>query len=158
MATVQCTLDLFLTTVYIGLICSIIWFSITLYHYYKLKHLSLKNDIEYRRLENENKNKTVEYSNRVLELIRSIVGQIAVIKFRTFQDTHDMNKITKANVEALVKSVAEMANESLNMNNIFFKDTFFTKHFYERYIVETSVILIKQMVDKAISELNEENY
>ena len=104
-------------------------------------------------MENENKNKTVEYSNKVLELIRSIVGQIAVLKFRTFQDTHDMEKVTKANVETLVSDVAKMANKSLNMNNIFLDDTFFTKEFVEQYIVETSVILIKQMMDKAVTEM-----
>ena len=129
----------------IGLLVSMIWMSIKLYHYYKLKQLSLENEIEYQRLENENKNKTVEYSNKVLELIRSIVGQIAVLKFRTFKDTHDMEKVTKANVEGLVKDVANMANKSLNMNNIFLDDTFFTKEFVEQYIVETSVILIKQI-------------
>ena len=137
----------------IGLLVSMIWMSIKLYHYYKLKQLSLENEIEYQRLENENKNKTVEYSNKVLELIRSIVGQIAVLKFRTFKDTHDMEKVTKANVEGLVKDVANMANKSLNMNNIFLDDTFFTKEFVEQYIVETSVILIKQMMDKAVSEM-----
>lgn len=156
MDTVQCTLDMFLSVVYIGLLCSMIWFSRTLYHYYKLKHQSLKNDIEYRRLDNENKNKTVEYSNNILELIRSIVGQIAVIKFRTFRDSHDMTKITESNVKALTREVAEMANRSLNMNNIFFKDTFFTEEFYKKYIIETSIILVKQMVEKKIEEINNE--
>lgn len=137
----------------IGLLVSMIWMFCKLYCYYKLKQVSLKNEIEYQRLENENKNKTVEYSNKVLELIRSIVGQIAVLKFRTFQDTHDMTKITKANIEALVKDVAEMANKSLNMNNIFLEDTFFTKEFVEKYIVETAIIIIKQMTDKAVNEM-----
>lgn len=123
-----------------------------LYKYYSLKQQSLRNDIEYRQIENENKNKTVEYSNKVLELVRSIVGQIAVLKFRTFQDSHDMSKITTTNTKALVDDVARMAKRSLNMNNIFLDDTFFTKEFIENYIVETSIILIKQMIEKAAND------
>lgn len=123
-----------------------------LYKYYSLKQQSLQNDIEYRQIENENKNKTVEYSNKVLELVRSIVGQIAVLKFRTFQDSHDMSKITTTNTKALVDDVARMAKRSLNMNNIFLDDTFFTKEFIENYIVETSIILIKQMIEKAAND------
>ena len=153
MDSIRYVLDLVLAVVCIGLLCSMICMIASLYRYYTLKQKSLQNDIEYKRLESENKNKTVEYSNKVLELIRSIIGQIAVLKFRTFEDTHEMTKVTKANVEGLIKEVAEMANTSLNMNNIFLGDTFFTKAFYEKYIVETSIILIKQMVAKAVNEL-----
>ena len=31
----------------------------------------------------------------------------------------------------------------------------FTKEFYEKYIIETSIILVKQMVDRAVNELSE---
>lgn len=154
MASIKDTLDVVLILSCIGLLCSMIWMSIRLYQYYKFKQQSLENDIEYRRLESENKNKTVEYSNKVLELIRSIVGQIAVLKFRTFKDNHDMTKITIANVETLVSDVAKMANNSLNMNNIFLDDTFFTKQFVEQYIVETAIIFIKEMIDKSIGEID----
>lgn len=155
MDSIRSTLDSVLILACIGLIVSMIWMSIKLHQYSKLKQQSLENDIQYRRLESENKNKTVEYSNKVLELIRSIIGQIAVLKFRTFQDTHEMDKVTKANVEGLVKDVAQMANNSLNMNNIFLDDTFFTKEFVEKYIIETSIILIKQMTDKAVAEMKD---
>jgi len=42
----------------------------------------------------------------------------------------------------------------LNMNNIFLDDTFFTKEFVEKYIVETSVILVKQMIEKAVNNMD----
>jgi hypothetical protein len=144
----------------ICLLISIILMSIRLQKYFKFKQQSLQNDIDYRRLESENKNKTVEYSNKVLELLRSIVGQIAVLKFRSFEDSHDMTKITLANVQSLVSDISTMANNSLNMNNIFLDDTFFTRKFVEQYIVETAMILTKEMVDKSImsnSNLNDNN-
>jgi hypothetical protein len=155
MDSIKAGLDVIFVVVSIGLIGSMIWMSVTLYKYYKTKKESLEKEIEYRRLETENKNKTVEYSNKVLELIRSIVGQIAVLKFRTFQDTHEMDKVTKENAKGLVDDVAKMAKNSLNMNNIFLDDTFFTQEFVEQYIVETSVILIKQMMDKSVNELED---
>ena len=64
-----------------------------------------------------------------------------------------MSKVTKANVEELVKDIAHMANNSLNMDNIFLDDTFFTKEFVENYIVETTVILVKQMMEKEFNNM-----
>lgn len=153
MDSVKSALDVVMLLFYIGLLCSMIRMSVGLYRYFKLKQESLKKEIVYRQLETENKNKTVEYSNKVLELIRSIVGQIAVLKFRTFRDGRDMSKVTKANVEELVKDIAHMANNSLNMDNIFLDDTFFTKEFVENYIVETTVILVKQMMEKEFNNM-----
>ena len=152
MDSLRSLIDIIFIVSCIALTFSMVWCSMRLYKYYSLKQQSLQNDIEYRQIENENKNKTVEYSNKVLELVRSIVGQIAVLKFRTFQDSHDMSKITTTNTKALVDDVAMMAKRSLNMNNIFLDDTFFTKEFIENYIIETSIILIKQMVEKAAND------
>ena len=154
MDSVKSTLDMIILLCYIGLLYSMIKMSIGLYRYFKVKQENLRNEIIYRQLEIENKNKTVEYSDKALELIRSIVGQIAVLKFRTFQDGRDMAKVTKTNVEELVKDIANMANGSLNMNNIFLDDTFFTKEFVEKYIVETAVILVKQMMEKTVNNMD----
>ena len=153
MESIKPFLDTVLILVSIGLLCALGAMIIGLHKYYQLKQQSLRNDIEYRQLENENKNKTVDYSNKVLELVRSIIGQIAVIKFRNFQDSHDMSKVTEANVKSLVKDVATMAMGSLNMKNIFLEDTFFTKDFIEQYIIDTTVILIKQMMEKAVNDM-----
>ena len=154
METIKPFIDTALVIVSIGLLGALGAMAIGLYNYYQLKQQSLRNDIEYRKLESENKNKTVEYSNKVLELIRSIIGQIAVIKFKNFQDKHEMTKVTEANVKALVNEVATMAYGSLNMENIFLEDTFFTKEFMEQYIVDTTVILIKQMMEKTINDID----
>ena len=40
------------------------------------------------------------------------------------------------------------------MNIIFLDDTFFTKEFVEKYIVETTVILIKQMMERAVNNMD----
>ena len=121
------------------------------------RYLTLQNnraaiEVEVSRMASDNKLRMVEYSNQLLELVRSIIGQVAVLKFRTFQDTHDMHKVTKTQVEALAKDVAMTANRSLNENHISFDVTFFTKEFYEEYVVDTSIILVKQMIDNFVAE------
>ena len=66
MDSVKSALDVVMLLFYIGLLCSMIRMSVGLYRYFKLKQESLKKEIVYRQLETENKNKTVEYSNKVL--------------------------------------------------------------------------------------------
>lgn len=142
-------LDIILILVSIGLIISLIGMTSSLYRYYRLKQQSLSNDIEYKVLKNERELKTVDYSNNVMELLRSIIGQIAVIKFRTFQDNREMDKITKENLKQLVKEVGEMANQSINMNNIFIEDTFYDRAFIDSYVAETSAIMVKELFEKS---------
>lgn len=141
--------------VIVALIMVLIWMLIVLNRYIKLKQRQIENEIEYRSIRKENQNKTVEYSNQVLEFVRSIVGQVAVLKFRTFTDTHDLTKITKAHLQPLVTDVATMVKDSINIENISIGEALFTKDFYEKYIIETSVIMIKQMWETAIEDQDE---
>jgi len=139
-----------------GLVCSLIWMSLSAYKYFGLKQKKLAKDIEYAELESENKTGIIEYSERLLGMVRMVVGQICVLKFRTFKDTHDMTKVTKTQIEALVKDVAETANKSLNSDSIQFEITSFTREFYESYVVETSIILMKDQLDREVSRVVEE--
>lgn len=134
----------------------VIWFIISLVVLYKLRNKFNKDSKLLEDMKESNKNKMVEYSKQVLEFIRMMVGQIAVLKFRTFVDTNDLSKVSKSTIEKLVADVAESVNMSMNMVNLSLENTVYSKEFFEQYIVETSVLMIKDLLDKAIGEKDEE--
>ena len=116
--------------------------------YFKSKYTNL-NSGDHSHIDNANK-ETTEYSNNLLEFIRLMVGQTAVIEFQTFQDNHDMTKVTKANIESVAKRVAEIVHNSINEDVFSFENVFFTRRFYDYYIVNTSIVLVKQMFEKVV--------
>lgn len=114
----------------------------------------IKQQNQYQKIYNHMKDKNdkdlVEYSTKTLEFIKNITNQVAVLKFRTFIDSHDITKITKANIEKLVGDVADTVYKSINSTNIIFDDTLYTKNFYEKYIIEMALISIKNLLDRTI--------
>ena len=141
-------LKLYFIMLIIILVLSVIWLVYSLTIFTKLKIYESKMNQMYVQLQNENSKRTTEYSDKMLEFVKMFIGQIAVLKFRTFVDSHNLGKITKANIQKLVAEVADTVHKSINIDKIDFEDTLFTKDFYEKYIIETSVIMIKELLDK----------
>jgi len=98
----------------------------------------------------------INNTNDVLEFVKDVTASTAVTKFRTFKDGRDMSKITSANVEELVKEVASASFESINLERFYENDVLFTSDYYMSYITETSIILIKELLEKAVNDLLEE--
>lgn len=99
----------------------------------------------------------IEYTESLLEMIRKVVSHVAFFEFNKFRDSHDMQKVTKSNTEVLVKDVAEKAYEALNQENVFYQDSLITQSFVESYVVELSVNMIKDLTEKTIDQIiNEE--
>ena len=144
----------------------VIWCSVTIIKYFKLKRISLEQEIEYEKLLHLNRNKTTDNTESLIKIIRMIVGQIAVLKFREFQDKHRMDidintedgwKVNRTNFESLIEDIATTSYKSINMDNIIFDDLFFTQDFYENYVIQTSIMLVKQMLGKTLDELSLED-
>jgi len=114
----------------------------------------LKNETEFHRITFENRNKTTEYSTQILELIRTIVAQVAIIKYRNFREMNDMNKITEAMIKNLIRDIAETTHKSLNLDNVMWDDAMFNREFIESYIIEMTILLVKESVHKTIMEEN----
>lgn len=131
------------------------WFVMSLVVLMRLRNQYDKDSRSLRELQEGNKDKVLDNSKQLLEFIRMMVGQVAVLKFRTFIDTRDVERSTKANIESLVQDVATTVNASLNMSNISIENTIYSKEFFEQYIVETSVIIIKDLLDKSLNEDDE---
>lgn len=140
------------------LVCIIVilWFIITMTIFIKLKSKYEKDNRSLKILQEGNKGKILDYSKQVLEFIRMLVGQVAVIKFRTFVDNNDLRKVTKGATEKLVADVATTVNKSINTGNMSLENTIYSREFFDQYIVDTSVIMIKEMLDKAIGDDQED--
>lgn len=143
-----------LVTVILVLIMFVVlfWFVMSLTVLMRLRNQYDKDNRSLRELQEGNKDKVLDNSKQLLEFIRMMVGQVAVLKFRTFIDTRDIEKSTKSNIEGLVKEVATTVNASLNMSNISIENTIYSKEFFEQYIVETSVIIVKDLLDKSLND------
>lgn len=143
-----------LVTVILVLIMFVVlfWFGMSLTVLMRLRNQYDKDSRSLKELQEGNKDKVLDNSKQLLEFIRMMVGQVAVLKFRTFMDTRDIEKSTKSNIEGLVKEVATTVNASLNMSNISIENTIYSKEFFEQYIVETSVIIVKDLLDKSLND------
>ena len=100
------------------------------------------------------KDKKLDYSEHVLKIVRDISIQTSVLMFRSFSDSHDLSKITKAQIQTLVTDTADRVNESLVFDTIDFESTVFTKEYVELIIVESVVNSIKDLLNKAVDEYN----
>jgi hypothetical protein len=134
------------------LIISAIALTVMVTRFIMLKQIYLKNEIEYKQISFENQHKTAEYSTQLLELIRNIVAQIAVVKYRNFAEANDMSKVTESMIKNLIKDIAESTHRSLNLDNMLWVDTLYTREFIENYIIDVTVMMVKASVHKTLEE------
>lgn len=147
------TMSLLITVILVLIMFIVLfWFGMSLTVLMRLRSQYDKDSRSLKELQEGNKDKVLDNSKQLLEFIRMMVGQVAVLKFRTFMDTRDIEKSTKSNIESLVKEVATTVNASLNMSNISIENTIYSKEFFEQYIVETSVIIVKDLLDKSLND------
>lgn len=135
----------------------LLWFIISLAVLVKLRKQFKTDSESLQVLKEGNKDKVIEYSRQVLDFIRMMVSQVAVIKFRTFIDNRKVDKISKNNIGDLVADVATTVNKSINMSNIQIDNTIYSREFFEQYIVETSVLMVKELLEKNLSDDTDDN-
>lgn len=133
------------------LVLSAIWLVHSLIVLAKLKIQESKMNQMYKQLQSENTKEATNYSEKVLEYTKMFIGQITVLKFKAYVDNHEIDKVTKANIQNLASDVATTVHKSINLDNIQFDDTLFTKEFYEQYIIDSSLMHVKRLLEKTIN-------
>ena len=123
---------------------------VVIFKYVKTKKRLKEMQEEILKLKEEYKSKASTYSNNLLEYIKTFSIQLATIKFHNFVDTHEMEKVTRLNVEKLVEETAKFVKNSINENNIIFDNALFTKDFYDTYIIDTVSICIKDLLERYV--------
>jgi len=96
---------------------------------------------------NNSKIESIEYSKQLLEFTRGIISDYIVSKFKEFTDNTDMEKVAKPNLQKLISELTIGVYEKININNILFEYTLFTKEYYEEYIIQFTINLIKQLTE-----------
>ena len=91
---------------------------------------------------------SIKYTNELLEAIRSLVSQIAILKFNIFKDSHVTDKVMKGTLAELAKEVAIEANKSLDRSKVRSDRLIVTMKFIEQYIIDISMMLVKEMWEK----------
>lgn len=110
------------------------------------------NYIQVRTLENilhAEKSKT-EYSSSILKFIREYIANIAMLEFNEFRDSHDMEKITLANIRNLAKTVAEKSRHGLKLDSVNSVHLLYTGESLDAYIVKTSMEIVKGFTERTL--------
>ena len=95
---------------------------------------------------------STDYSKNILEFTKTLASSIALLKFKTFEDNHNMNKITKENFKKLTNEVAVDVHNAIDKSKIDFNMTIFTEEFYDLYIVEMSIYAVKSLLGNYIDQ------
>ena len=139
------------------LMCIVImWFVISLVVLFKLYKQHNQTAKEIIALKEDNKDKMLEYSNKSLEFIKLMVSQIALLILKAFIDQHDISKVTRSQIEKVVEDVATTVRKNINMNNFQLSHTIYTEEYFDQYIVDTAVFIVKKLFDEAIEKADEE--
>lgn len=135
------------------LICIIIllifYYFILLFKFTKVEE-SVDNIISSLNNQYNESNKDV-YSEKIFNFTDTMINKISILKYSSFIDGHYTDMITKANIEKLASDVATEVYNSIDIDKINFNNTLFTKEFYEKYIIETSLTTIKRLIEKTIN-------
>lgn len=92
----------------------------------------------------------LSYTNEFIQFLKEYVAQVSVIKFRTFIDTHDIDKSTNQQYQRIVKETAEEVK--LNLTKIDLSILLISEKAIDKMIVDYSVIYIKDLIDKNFGE------
>lgn len=126
--------------------------ALSLRSYFTLKREELEVQREGNRLMALNDHSSLKYSEDLLDLIRNIVDQVAVMKFKNFTDTHDIEKVNIPPVKGLVEDVATDVHNALILDNVKFNEAIFTEAFLNQYIIDVAMIAVKQLLSKYVDE------
>ncbi len=99
--------------------------------------------------------KNIKYSQDVMSFIKEFTIQVSVLRYREFFDNHRMDKVTKAQIQTLVSETAMEVNRSLRLKMIDYNITLYTKEFVEHFIVQTTMVALKDLLEKSIIEIVE---
>ena len=95
---------------------------------------------------------TIRYSEQLLDFIQRITIQSSVLKYKEFVDNHELDKITRAQVQNLVTDTTVETKEHINLDLIDYDELLYDRQFIEMYIIQTSITTIKKLLEKSVNE------
>lgn len=92
----------------------------------------------------------VKYSKEVLDFIKELCTQVAILKFRDFIDTHDISKTTRNNYASVVSATAKEVYDSLITMNINYDALLYSENFLQTYIIDVCSLIIRDSLNKTV--------
>lgn len=94
-------------------------------------------------------------SDRLIEFIDKTCAKIAIIKFQEFKDSHDMTKVTEANVKSLIESIANDVHLAMDISIDDLDESLYKADFIEKYIIDTCIMNAKSLLNEYINNIEE---
>jgi biopolymer transport protein ExbB/TolQ len=113
-------------------------------------------NLEKKKLEESSKEKIIkdkeilEYSELLLKSIREAIASVTTVKYRTFSDNHDLEKITKEHLKRMLGDTVTIVKNDINFNNIDYENLIYTKEYINQYIIDTTIYTLKNMFNGEI--------
>jgi biopolymer transport protein ExbB/TolQ len=113
-----------------------------------------KKKLEESSVEKINKDKEIlAYSESLLKSIRDAIAAVSSIKYKEFSDNHNIEKITKEHFKRMIEDTVSTIKTDINFSNIDYDNIIYTKEYINRYIIDTTVYILKNMFNTEIDEM-----
>lgn len=94
---------------------------------------------------------TIKYTQDVVDFIKFVVGQLAVIQFQKLRGKHPLDKVTLSMEHSLIQDVAKAAKSALDEADLV-DGTVLTEEFITNLLIDTSTMMIDRLLREAINE------
>lgn len=92
------------------------------------------------------------YTGSVMEFIRDLTAQVAVLKFREFADSRSLEKVTKEHTKHLIQDIANSVKGYIDQNKLDEEGLLVSPQFMNEYIINMSVNCVKDLLKKAVDD------
>ena len=89
---------------------------------------------------------SISYSEKIIEFTKNMISEISMLRFKEFVDHLDTSKVAKSHYENMASEVAKEVYNKININNILFQYTLFTKEYFEELIINYSIEINKALI------------
>lgn len=93
----------------------------------------------------------IEYTEAVLKFVKTLVMHMSIIHYNVFIDSHDPDKINRTQIQHLVEDTAKDINGYIKSDIIKYDKLLVTKNFIDEYVIQTTIIAIKDLLNKTIN-------
>lgn len=153
MELVNQIMELISTLAGIGMMVCAMWLIAAIIKYLDSKEREGEERIKIQQNAIRPKIDPLEHSRDVLEFTKSVIGTITVLKFKEFRDSRQFNMVTRENIERLISNIASSVNRSIDITRLDLKNVVFSQEFYQKYIIDTTIYMVKQLTDKTVSDM-----
>lgn len=105
--------------------------------------------------ETERSKQQLTYSKDVLDYIKTVSGQIIVLRFQTFIDGHRLEKVTREKFKNVVEDITKEIHKSIDIAGFNHDLLLYDDEFINKYLIQTCITMCKKMLVDALIDFEE---